>query len=68
MREINPIGGRLIDRPEQLILFKAVMTTLAIGLLFRLRRYRRAQLAAWWSCLVLTLLTVRWLTFNSMLV
>lgn len=67
MRELNPVGGRLIDDPAKLILFKAAMTGLAAGLIFKLRYYRRAQLASWWACLILTLLTVRWLTFNSML-
>lgn len=67
MRELNPVGGRLIDDPAKLILFKVAMTGLAAGLIFKLRYYRRAQLASWWACLILTLLTVRWLTFNSML-
>lgn len=67
MREINPVGGRLIHDPAMLILFKVTMTALAAGLIFKLRHYRRAQLASWWACLILTLLTVRWLTFSSML-
>jgi hypothetical protein len=67
MRELNPVGGRLIDDPAKLILFKVAMTALAAGLIFKLRYYRRAQLASWWACLILTLLTVRWLTFKSML-
>ncbi|MBL6707498.1 MAG: hypothetical protein ISQ06_15410 [Planctomycetaceae bacterium] len=67
MRELNPVGGRLIDNPATLIFFKVAMTGLAAGLIFKLRYYRRAQLASWWACLILTLLTVRWLTFNSML-
>ena len=67
MRELNPVGGRLIDDPAKLIAFKVAMTGLAAGLIFKLRYYRRAQLASWWACLILTLLTVRWLTFNSML-
>lgn len=67
MRELNPVGGRLIDDPAKLVAFKVAMTGLAAGLIFKLRYYRRAQLASWWACLILTLLTVRWLTFNSML-
>lgn len=67
MREMNPLGGRLIDDPMMLILFKVILTGLAAGLIFKLRQCRRAQLASWWACLILTLLTVRWLTFNSML-
>ena len=67
MRELNPVGSRLIDDPAKLIAFKVAMTGLAAGLIFKLRYYRRAQLASWWACLILTLLSVRWLTFNSML-
>ena len=67
MRELNPVGGRLIDDPVKLVAFKVAMTGLAAGLIFKLRYYRRAQLASWWACLILTLLIVRWLTFNSML-
>jgi hypothetical protein len=67
MRELNPVGGRLIDDPAMLIVFKVAMTALAAGLIFKLRHYRRAQLASWWACLILTLLTVRWLTFSSLL-
>ncbi len=54
MRELNPVGGRLIDDPAKLIAFKVAMTGLAAGLIFKLRYYRRAQLASWWACLILT--------------
>ena len=68
MRELNPLGSRLIDDPVQLVAFKIVATSLSVGLLFSLRQFAVAQKAAWWVCLVCTLLTVRWLTFNSMFV
>lgn len=66
MRELNPLGRQLIDRPMHLVAFKLATTTTAIGLLYSLRRSPIAQAASWWSCLVLTLVTARWLTFNSM--
>ena len=66
IRELNPLGSKLLHNPMQLILFKFVATAIAIGLLYRLKQQPIAQLASWWSCLILTLLTARWLTFNSM--
>ncbi|TWU17330.1 hypothetical protein Pla52o_53360 [Novipirellula galeiformis] len=66
MRELNPLGSGLIDRPAQLVLFKITLTTLSIGLLYWLHELPLARRATWWCCLVLTLLTARWLTFNSM--
>ncbi len=66
MRELNPLGSQLLDNPLQLIIFKLAATSTAIGLLYWLHRHPIAQVASWWSCLVLTLLTARWLTFHSM--
>jgi hypothetical protein len=68
MREMNPFGSHLVENPQQLMMFKAGATLVTVGLLFGLRTYRRAQLAAWWACLILTLLTARWLTLNSMFI
>ena len=68
MKELNPLGAALIDDPLALIALKAGATFLAITLLFMLRQHRVAQQGAWWGCLICTLLTVRWLTFNSMFV
>ncbi|GAA5505214.1 hypothetical protein Rcae01_00655 [Novipirellula caenicola] len=66
MRELNPLGNGLIHDPVQLILFKITITGLAIGILYYLHEQPLARRATWWCCLVLTLLTARWLTFNSM--
>lgn len=68
MRELNPVGSQFIRNPIMLIAFKISVTGMAIGLLFFLRRYVRAQTAAWWACLICTMLAVRWLTFNSMFI
>lgn len=68
MKELNPFGSRLLEDPFQLMVFKISLTALAVGLIFGLRRYRRAQEASWWGCLLLTVLTVRWLTLNSLFV
>jgi hypothetical protein len=66
MIELNPLGSQLMDSPLKLIAFKGTATGLAVGVLFVLRKYRKAQLAAWWVCLVCTLLTARWLTMSHM--
>ncbi len=68
MKELNPFGSRLLENPVQLTIFKLALTALAVGLIFGLRRYRRAQDVSWWGCLLFTILTVRWLTLNSLFV
>jgi hypothetical protein len=68
MRELNPLGSHLIENPLGLVAFKVGATLLAVGLLLALRKYKRAQLAAWWVCLICTLLTARWVLLNSMFV
>lgn len=64
--ELNPLGNQLIDNPALLTIFKLTSLLLACGILLALRRYRGAQLASWWMCLLCTVLTFRWLTYNSM--
>ncbi|MGB7326044.1 MAG: DUF5658 family protein [Rubripirellula sp.] len=66
MRELNPLGSKLIDNPSQLMMFKFIVTSISIGLLFWFREIPFARRATWWCCLVLTLLTARWLTFHSL--
>ncbi len=68
MRELNPIGKHLISDPILLACFKACTTGVAVGILIYLRSHPRVHLAAWWLCLLLTLMTARWLVFTSMLV
>lgn len=68
MRELNPIGSHLVSDPRLLIAFKVVTTGVAASILFALRSVNRVHLASWWLCLLLTLLTARWLVFNSLLV
>jgi len=68
MRELNPLARGLIDQPMHLLAFKLTLTTAAIGIILLLRRYRPAQIGAWWACLICTLLTVRWLVLDSLMV
>lgn len=68
MRELNPLGSRLIDDPVQLSAFKIATTLLCCTLLYALRGHATARTAAWWLCLVCTVLTFRWLVANSLFV
>ncbi len=65
--EINPFGAPLVAQPAVLSAAKLLLTFVCVGILWRLRFYRGAQLASWWLCLGLTLLTARWVVFNSLL-
>ena len=66
MRELNPLGSELIESPAALAFFKVALTSMSIGLIYWIHRQRLARVASWWCCLILTLLTARWLTFQSM--
>lgn len=68
MKEINPIGSLFVDDPLSMTLFKASATTMAVCLLYKLRHHLLARKAAWWVCLVCTLVAARWVTFNSMFI
>ncbi len=68
MMELNPFGSHLVSSPAMLAVFKLATLVVVCGILFGLRRYRGAQVASWWMCLVCTLLTFRWVTFNSLFV
>ncbi len=56
----------MIESPALLAVFKLTSLLLACWILLRLRRYHGAQVASWWMCLVCTVLTFRWVTFNSL--
>jgi len=52
--------------PAALAAFKVSATCLGTGLLWRLKHYHGAQVASWWLCMILTLVTVRWVTVQSL--
>lgn len=64
--ELNPLATNLVANPVSLAGFKLATLLSACAILYALRRYRGAQVAAWWMCLLCTVLTFRWLTYNSM--
>jgi hypothetical protein len=63
--ESNPLGNHLIDSPWLLAAFKIASLLMGCVILLALRRYRGAQVASWWLCLVCTILTFRWATWGS---
>ena len=66
-QELNPLAKLLLMDPQSLIGFKVALTGLAALILYRYRRYYGTQVASWWICLLLTLLTVRWVAVESLL-
>lgn len=66
--EINPLGSHLLDSPLLLAGFKVTSLLLGCGILLALRRYRGAQIASWWLCLVCTILTFRWATYGTLFI
>lgn len=67
VQELNPLGSQLIHDPRHLAGFKIAITFSCLALLWLLRRHKRAQIAAWWICLILTLVTCRWLMLSCFL-
>ena len=68
MRELNPVGAKLIEDPFSLIVFKSITTLMSCGILLVLRQFHIARLASWWLCLACTIVAFRWLTFHSMFI
>ena len=67
MHELNPIGSHLVENPRHLAGFKIGITLPSLALIWLLRKNKRAQVAAWWLCLILTFVTLRWLTFSPLM-
>jgi len=64
--ELNPLGKELASSPVYLASFKITTLLASCLILLALRRYRGAQLASWWLCLLCAILTFRWVTYNSL--
>ncbi len=67
MRETNPIAAELVHNPILLAAYKIVLTLFALGVMAVFWKQRIAQTASWWTCLVLTLLTARWLIVGALM-
>lgn len=61
IHEVNPVGMQFIGNPTHLAIFKVSLTGLGLAILYVLRHHTIARKAIWWMCLVLALLTARWL-------
>lgn len=64
--EMNPLGSGLLQSPTLLAAFKVASLSVGCVILLALRRYRGAQVASWWLCLVCTILTFRWATYGTL--
>lgn len=64
--ELNPLGSRLAGNAVLLASFKTTSLLGACLILVMLRRYRGAQIASWWLCLLCTFVVFRWLSCNSL--
>jgi len=64
--EMNPVARMFMTNPWHLAVFKTTTTTVAILILWSLRRYVGAQVASWYLCLLLSLLAVRWVAVQSL--
>jgi hypothetical protein len=63
--EMNPLGSHILSEGSSPTWFKLLTLMFSVLLLFFLRRYRGAQIASWWMCLVCTLLIFRWIVLDS---
>lgn len=63
--EMNPVGNHLLVKGGSLATFKVISLAGAIALLFFLRKFKGAQLASWWACVICTLVTFRWIVLDS---
>lgn len=64
-QEMNPVGNHFLLEGTSLTAFKVVSLASALALLFFLRKFKGAQMASWWTCMVCTLVTFRWIVLDS---
>ena len=65
--EINPFAGDLIQHGPSIVAFKLSLTIGAAVLLLVTRCHRLAQIGSYWFGVLYTVLILRWITFNSIL-
>lgn len=68
MYEANPLVAglaRMTESSLSIVNFKALTVLVGVGLLYRLRRYGSAELAAWLVAAVLVALSIQWHLYTS---
>ncbi len=60
--ELNIIARSMLGTPLLLVCFKLGACGLAALIILKYRHYRCAQQAAWWSCVLYTVILFRWAT------
>lgn len=64
--ELNPLGDSLLSNTYGLSAFKIAATFVGTSILWLGRQYAGIQKAAWWMCLTLSIVTIRWLAVGSL--
>ena len=65
--EINPFAGDLVRHGPSIVAFKLTLTIGAAAVLLVARCHRLAQIGSYWFGVLYTVLILRWITFNSIL-
>ncbi|MHC4559236.1 MAG: DUF5658 family protein [Planctomycetota bacterium] len=65
--ELNPFACQMVERAPMIVTFKLALT-IGAALMFLLTRYHRlAQIGSYWFGVLYTVLILRWITFNSLI-
>ena len=63
--ELNPFAGHMMERTPIIVMFKLALTVGAAILLLVTRYHKLAQIGSWWAGVLYSVLILRWITFNS---
>jgi hypothetical protein len=65
--ELNPFAGHMAEFAPMIVTFKLALTIGAAILLLATRYHRLAQIGSWWAGVLYSVLILRWITFNSVI-
>ena len=66
--EMNPLVATFLDVPAMIVCFKLGLTVCPAMLLIVARHSRLAQMVSWWLVVLYTVLILRWITYNGLLI